>query len=185
MSKKPSLRALALQRPGPVLICRKCLKRMVDGGKLRRRLKASLEERSGGQKKMRSRLILTNCFGICPRYAVVTASSATFARGELILIQDCSGESIEKATEALLDPRIVGSYGYPSPGTMSDGATSLVAVALGHQVFGEIAERRPWQRGERKRPGDVDRSQPEPRREQAVEYPFAKPLREFCRDAVA
>jgi hypothetical protein len=101
MSKKPSLRALALQRPGPVLICRKCLKRMVDGGKLRRRLKASLEEQSGGQKKMRSRLILTNCFGICPRYAVVTASSATFARGELILIQDCSGESIEKATEAL------------------------------------------------------------------------------------
>jgi hypothetical protein len=74
---------------------------MADGGKLRRHLKASLKERSGGQKKKRSRLILTNCFGICPKDAVVTASPATFARGELILIQDCSGESIEKATEAL------------------------------------------------------------------------------------
>ena len=101
MSKKPSLRALELRRPGPVLVCRKCLKRMSDGGKLRRRLKASLKERSGGQKKKRARLVLTNCFGICPKDAVVTGSAATFARGELILIQDCSQESIEKATDAI------------------------------------------------------------------------------------
>lgn len=74
---------------------------MADGGKLRRRLKASLKERGGGQKKKRAKLILTNCFGICPKDAVVTASAATFARGELILIQDCSGEAIEQATEAL------------------------------------------------------------------------------------
>ena len=100
MSKKPSLRALELRRPGPVLVCRKCLRRMGDGGKLRRRLKASLKERSGGQKK-RARLVLTNCFGICPKDAVVTGSTTTFARGELILIQDCSGEAIEKAAEAL------------------------------------------------------------------------------------
>jgi hypothetical protein len=59
------------------------------------------ERTSGGQKKKRARLVLTNCFGICPKDAVVTASPATFARGELILIRDCSGESIEKATEAL------------------------------------------------------------------------------------
>src|ERR1044072_3765495 len=101
MSNKPSLRALELRRPGPVLVCRKCLGRMADGGKLRRRLKASLKERSGGQKKKRARLILTNCFGICPKDAVVTASPATFARGELILVQDSSGEAIEKAAEAL------------------------------------------------------------------------------------
>ena len=83
------------------MVCRKCLGRMADGGKLRRRLKASLKERSGGQKKKRARLILTNCFGICPKDAVVTASPATFARGELILIQDCSAEAIERAAEAL------------------------------------------------------------------------------------
>ena len=101
MSKIPSLRALELRRPGPVLICRKCLRRMLDGGKLRRRLKASLKERSDGQKKKRARLVLTNCFGICPKDAVVSGSPVTFARGEFILIQDCSGEAIEKAAEAL------------------------------------------------------------------------------------
>lgn len=101
MSKKPSLRALELQRPGPVLVCRKCLKRMTDGGKLRRRLKAGLKQRNAGQKKGRARLVLTNCFGICPKDAAVTASAATFARGEFLLIRDCSEESIEQATAML------------------------------------------------------------------------------------
>jgi hypothetical protein len=78
MSKKHLLRALELQRPGPVLVCRKCLKRMANGGKLRRRLKASLKQRSAGQKKQRARLVFTNCFGICPKNAVVTTSAATF-----------------------------------------------------------------------------------------------------------
>src|SRR6185312_16554496 len=101
MSNKPSLRALKLRQPGPVLVCRKCLKRMASGGKLRRRLKASLKQRSAGQEKRRARLVFTNCFGICPKDAVVTASTATFARGELLLIRDCSEKSIEKATAAL------------------------------------------------------------------------------------
>jgi hypothetical protein len=74
---------------------------MANGGKLRRRLKAALKQRSGGQKKKRARLVLTNCFGICPKDAVVTGSAATFARGEFILIRNCSGESIEQAVEAL------------------------------------------------------------------------------------
>lgn len=103
MSNKLSLRALDLQRPGPVLVCRKCLKRMPGGGKLRRRLKASLKHRSDGQKKERARLVLTSCFGICPKEAVVTASAVTFARGEFLLISDCSEESLEQATAALLD----------------------------------------------------------------------------------
>jgi hypothetical protein len=77
------------------------MKRMTEGGKLKRRLKASLKQRSAGQKKGRARLVLTNCFGICPKDAVVTASAATFARGEFLLIRDCSEESIEQATAAL------------------------------------------------------------------------------------
>ncbi len=52
---------------------------MANGGKLRRRLKASLKQRNAGQKKGRARLVLTNCFGM-PKDAVVTASAATFAR---------------------------------------------------------------------------------------------------------
>ena len=105
MSNKPLLRALELKRPGPVLVCRKCLKRMSGGGKLRRRLKAGLKQRSVGQKKGRARLVLTNCFGICPKNAVVTASAATFARGEFLLIEDSSEEAIAYATAALLDTR--------------------------------------------------------------------------------
>lgn len=104
MSDKPPLRALELKRPGPVLVCRKCLKRMPDGGTLRRNLKSSLKRRSAGQKKKRARLVLSNCFGICPRNAVVTASAATFARGEFLLVRDSSGESIEQAAAMLVDP---------------------------------------------------------------------------------
>jgi hypothetical protein len=101
MSNKPPLRALKLRQPGPVLVCRKCLKRMDDGGKLRKRLKAGLKQRSAGEKKKRARLVLTSCFGICPKGAVVTASAATFAHGEFLLIRDSSEESIEQATAQL------------------------------------------------------------------------------------
>ena len=102
MSNKPSLRALKLRQPGPVLVCRKCLKRMAGGGKLRRRLKASLKQRSAGRKKERARLVLTNCFGICPKGAVVAGSPATFARDEILLIRDCSEDAIALASEALV-----------------------------------------------------------------------------------
>ena len=102
MSHKPLLRALKLQRPGPVLVCRKCLKRMPGGGKLTRRLKASFKPRFAGQKKARAKLVLTKCFGICPKDAVVTASAATLARGEFLLIGGCSEETIEHATKMLL-----------------------------------------------------------------------------------
>lgn len=102
MSNKSSFRALRLQRPGPVLVCRKCLKRIADGGKLKRRLKAGLKEASTGQKKRRARLVLTNCFGICPKKAIVTGSAATFSQGEFLLISDSSKESIKQATTALL-----------------------------------------------------------------------------------
>jgi hypothetical protein len=74
---------------------------MEDGGKLKRRLKAGLKQRGAGEKKKRARLVLTNCFGICPKNAVVTGSAATFARGQFILIRDCSEEAIEQATSML------------------------------------------------------------------------------------
>jgi hypothetical protein len=77
---------------------------MAGGGKVRRRLKASLNERSGGHQKKRARLVLTNCFGICPKGAVVTASAATLARGEFLLIGDSSEKSIEQASIALVPP---------------------------------------------------------------------------------
>src|ERR1700733_14689004 len=62
---------------------------------------------------------------------------------------------------------------------------SLVGLALAQQVLGEIGERGPRQRGERQRAGDVDRGQPEPRGQQAVEPPFAGPQRQFGSQAMA
>ena len=53
--------------------------------------------------------MLTNCFGICPKDAAVTASAATFARGEFLLIRDCSEESIKQATAALIESRVAGA----------------------------------------------------------------------------
>ena len=74
---------------------------MPKGAKLKQRLKACLKQHGAGENKKRARLVLTNCFGICPKNAVVTGSAATFARGEFILIQDCSDEAIEQAAAAL------------------------------------------------------------------------------------
>ena len=74
---------------------------MPKGTKLKQRLKACLKQHGAGEKKKRARLVLTNCFGICPKNAVVTGSAATFARGEFILIQDCSDELIEQAAASL------------------------------------------------------------------------------------
>ena len=74
---------------------------MPKGTKLKQRLKAYLKQHGAGEKKKRARLVLTSCFGKCPKNAVVTGSAATFARGEFILIQDCSDEAIEQATAAL------------------------------------------------------------------------------------
>jgi hypothetical protein len=55
-------------------------------------------------------------------------------------------------------------------------ATSRLFLALAQEVFGQIGERGPWQRRKRQRPGDIDRSQSQPRGQKAVEKPFAEPL---------
>src|SRR5437016_12111539 len=55
----------------------------------------------------------------------------------------------------------------PAQCTQGEG-NSLLAVALAQQLLGQIAERRPRQRGEGKRAGDVDGGEAEPRGEQAV-----------------
>ena len=103
MSDKPSLRAVELRKRGPVLVCRKCLKRMANGDTLRKRLKGGLKQTCADSKKKPARLILTTCFGICPKGAVVAASPATFARKEFLLIGNCSEDAIEQAVTALLD----------------------------------------------------------------------------------
>ena len=68
---------------------------------------------------------------------------------------------------------------------MRDRNYSLVVFTLAQQILGEIGERGAGQRGEWQRAGDVDGGKAETGGEQTVEHAFAKPLREFCGDAVA
>ena len=105
---KPSAIARPRRAP-PVLACRKCLKRCGDGRAIRRALKAELKQCSadtagdGEARKLKPpKLVLTGCFGVCPKRAVTLASAATLARGEFVLVRD---ESEARAAVEVLVPR--------------------------------------------------------------------------------
>jgi predicted metal-binding protein len=86
MVKASSLVTLRPRRPEPILVCRKCLKRAADGKQIKRALKSEVKRRSTAQATKRPRIVLTDCFGICPKRAVVLASGATLHRGEYLLL---------------------------------------------------------------------------------------------------
>jgi NADH:ubiquinone oxidoreductase subunit E len=102
MADKSPIVRLRLRRAGPVLVCKKCLGRMDGGGKLKRRLKSELKRRSSATKVKRPRLVLTNCFGLCPKQAVVMASAETLGRGEFVLLSDTASSSVEEVADALM-----------------------------------------------------------------------------------
>jgi hypothetical protein len=104
---KSSLVTVRARRSGPVLVCKKCLKRVEGGDKLKRRLKAELKRNGGGQKNRRPRLVLTGCFGICPKRSVAMASANTLRRNEFVLLSD--PELVEDAAAMLLSDENIGS----------------------------------------------------------------------------
>lgn len=75
-------------RREPVLVCRKCLKRAPGGSGIKRALKSAAKSLCDAQPGRRPRVVMTSCFGICPKRAVVVASGATLHRGEYILLAD-------------------------------------------------------------------------------------------------
>ncbi|WP_322514221.1 (2Fe-2S) ferredoxin domain-containing protein [Rhodopseudomonas palustris] len=91
MPPKSAPTILRPKRPPPVLICGKCLSRIKDGKKLKQALKAELKSHAAARGGKRARLVTTGCLGICPKRAVVTASAATLARGEYVLVEDAEG----------------------------------------------------------------------------------------------
>jgi predicted metal-binding protein len=105
MVKTSSFATIRPRRAGPVLVCRKCLKRFDDGSKLKRALKTELKRRSVGQATRRPRLVMTGCFGICPKRAVVVASGATLQRGEYLLLADVNSSA--NAAARLVSPEDV------------------------------------------------------------------------------
>lgn len=78
------------RRP-PVLICGKCLSKIDGGKKPKQALKAELKHAAVAHGGKRPKLVTTGCLGICPKRAVVTASTATLERGEYVVIEDREG----------------------------------------------------------------------------------------------
>jgi predicted metal-binding protein len=102
MTKTAPLITLRPRRAGPILVCKKCLKRIDGGSKLKRALKTEIKRRGPGQAKRRSRIVLTSCFGICPKRAVVVASGSSLQRGEYLLLPDV--DSGAEAVARLVPP---------------------------------------------------------------------------------
>ena len=75
------------RRAAPVLVCRKCLKRSDEGREVRRALKSALKARKGDGTKP-AKLVMTGCFGLCPKRSIVVASGASLARQEYVLVAD-------------------------------------------------------------------------------------------------
>jgi hypothetical protein len=90
------------RRPEPILVCRKCLKRVANGKNIKRALKAEVRRRSVAQAAKRPRIVLTDCFDICPKRAVVLASGTTLHRNEYLLL--AGDNQIEGAVAILMPP---------------------------------------------------------------------------------
>lgn len=92
------------RRGSPILICKKCLKRCGRGGdKIRGRLKGELRRRGEGDASGKpARLVAVNCFGICPKRAVVLASGHSLQRNEYVLVS--RPRQVDEALEKLQPP---------------------------------------------------------------------------------
>jgi predicted metal-binding protein len=86
------------RRPAPVLVCKKCLKRASEGKDVRRTLKRQLKTQRTDTAKA-PRVVMTSCFGICPKRAVVMASGQSLQRGEFVLAS--TGDDVTDALKIL------------------------------------------------------------------------------------
>ncbi|WP_315777869.1 MULTISPECIES: hypothetical protein [unclassified Bradyrhizobium] len=76
-------------RAAPVLVCRKCLKRSDDPKATKKAIKHALtseRERGSGPREKPARVVMTSCFGLCPKRAVVVTGGVRAARGEYVLV---------------------------------------------------------------------------------------------------
>ena len=97
------------RRAGPVLVCKKCLKRCSSGARIRRELKRELKRRTPAAKKA-PRLVSTTCFGICPKRAVVLASARTLQRNEYMLVS--RRRDVQGVLESLLPSEELSGSSY-------------------------------------------------------------------------
>lgn len=72
-----------------ILICTKCAKRQgLPKGAVRATLKRALKERAGSSEARVSkpRLVEVGCLGPCPKRTVAVATTASLARGRIVLV---------------------------------------------------------------------------------------------------
>jgi hypothetical protein len=100
MVKDSSIVIIRPRRPEPILVCRKCLKRVANGKNIKLALKAEVKRRSVAQATKRPRIVLTGCFDICPKRAVVLASGTTLHRSEYLLL--AGDNQIDEAVAILM-----------------------------------------------------------------------------------
>jgi predicted metal-binding protein len=103
---KSSVTTIRPRRPQPILVCKKCLSRVAESGDMKRALKSEVKRRSTAQGTKRPRIVMTGCFGICPKRAVVVASGATLNRGEYLLLAD--PDAMTGAAATLMLPEVKG-----------------------------------------------------------------------------
>ncbi|MBR0789704.1 hypothetical protein JQ631_11535 [Bradyrhizobium manausense] len=106
MPEKPSKSAAPMvvrpRRAAPVLVCRKCLKRSDEGRAVRRALKSELKAHKRDGTKP-AKLVMTACFGLCPKKSIVVASGTSLTRQEYVLVAE--SDQVPRALALLNDER--------------------------------------------------------------------------------
>ncbi|GLH78336.1 hypothetical protein SSBR45G_32450 [Bradyrhizobium sp. SSBR45G] len=86
------------RRPAPVFVCRKCLGRSDDAKGLKKAIKRATKHAVGLGGKP-PRVIMTSCFGLCPKRAVIMTGGGAAAHGNYVLV--CSTEDVADALALL------------------------------------------------------------------------------------
>jgi predicted metal-binding protein len=87
------------RRPAPLFVCRKCLKRSDDAKAIKTAMKRALKSETRGEAgadEKPARIVMTSCFGLCPKRSVVVTGDLCAARGEYLLVS-----AAEDVTSAL------------------------------------------------------------------------------------
>ncbi|MGY3449890.1 hypothetical protein [Bradyrhizobium sp. USDA 4353] len=88
------------RRPAPVFVCRKCLKRSNDAKGIKTAIKRESRLAAPSSRKP-PRVIMTSCFGLCPKRAVVVTGGVRAARGDFVLV--ATAEDVAGALACLHD----------------------------------------------------------------------------------
>jgi hypothetical protein len=102
MVKTSSVVTVRPRRASPLLICKKCLRRVDFGKKIKRSLKWAVKRQSRGHSLRPARVVMTSCFGICPKHGVVLTNGSKLRRGEYLLVSDSN--SVADAAALLMRP---------------------------------------------------------------------------------